>query len=106
MLTTTREARRSARLSGTEAPPQLRLGFVLVAVVWPTAWFGPDAVARITFFPLWLGYILTVDGLVEWRTGTSIFRRDKRRFAALFVVSIPLWWVYEALNSRLDNWSY
>jgi hypothetical protein len=79
---------------------------LLVALVWPIAWLGPRGPAEYSFFPLWLGYILTVDGLVARRTGRSLLWRSAPRFVALFVVSIPLWWVYEALNDRLGNWHY
>jgi hypothetical protein len=82
------------------------VGVTLVAVAWPTAWFGPTTLAEFTFFPLWLGYILSVDGLMERRTAASLLRRSGRRFAALFVMSVPLWWLYEALNARLGNWEY
>jgi hypothetical protein len=75
-------------------------------VVWPTAWFGPARIAEYTFFPLWLGYILTVDGIVERRTATSLFRRSRTRFALLFLISVPLWWAYEVFNARLGNWEY
>lgn len=70
------------------------------------AWFGPSGLAQHTFFPLWLGYILTVDGVVELRGGTSLLRRGRSHFLALFLVSIPFWWLFEALNARLVNWEY
>src|SRR5690606_19814671 len=44
-------------------PPHLAIGLALVAVAWPLAWLGPKPFSSYTFFPLWLGYILTVDGL-------------------------------------------
>jgi hypothetical protein len=79
---------------------------LLVGVAWPIAWFGPAMLAEYSFFPLWLGYILTVDGMVERRSGTSLLKRSTSRFLALFLVSIPLWWLYEALNARLGSWEY
>ncbi len=88
------------------APPQLVVGILLLAVVWPLAWFGPSPYSAYTFFPLWLGYILTVDGLVFRRTGTSLLIRDGRRFLLLFAFSIPLWWLFELANLSLRNWSY
>jgi len=79
---------------------------LLIALAWPVAWFGPVRLAEYSFFPLWFGYILTVDGIVERRTGSSLVRRSPGRFAALFLVSIPIWWLYEAVNERLGNWQY
>jgi hypothetical protein len=69
-------------------------------------WFGPAPYSERTFFPLWLGYILDVDGLTMRRAGTSLFARDWRRFASLFVFSISLWWVFEIASRYLDNWQY
>jgi hypothetical protein len=75
-------------------------------MAWPIAWFGPVRFGEHSFFPLWLGYILTVDGLVERRTGSSLLRRSGWRFVGLFLVSIPFWWIFEAVNDHLGNWEY
>lgn len=87
-------------------PLQLVIGVVLVIVAWSLAWGGPAPWSHYTFFPLWLGYILTVDGLTVLRAGTSLLTRDIRRFALLFAFSIPLWWVFEFANRFLGNWKY
>jgi hypothetical protein len=87
-------------------PPQLVLGLVLVCVAWPTAWFGPAPYSEYTFFPLWFGYILVVDGLVRRRTGTSILTRSPARFGLLFAFSLPLWWLFEGANRFVGNWNY
>ncbi len=87
-------------------PPQLLAGLALVAVAWPLAWSNLDPVHRYMFTPLWVGYILVVDGLVFRRTGTSLLTRSPGRFAWLFVASAPLWWLFEAFNVRLGNWRY
>jgi hypothetical protein len=84
----------------------LALGALLVAVAWPLAWFGPAPLRHYSFFPLWLGYILTVDGLTRWRSGTSLLTRSRARFALLFLFSLPCWWLFEAANRRLGNWQY
>lgn len=87
-------------------PWHLMAGVALVAIAWPLAWFGPAPASEYTFFPLWFGYILTVDGLTALRTGTSLLTRDGRRFALLFVFSLPLWWLFEFANHFLGNWRY
>lgn len=87
-------------------PRHLFIGIILIVIAWPLAWFGPAPWSEHTFFPLWLGYILTVDGITVYRTGTSLFTRDPRRFAMLFVFSIPLWWLFEFANRFLQNWEY
>ena len=58
------------------------------------------------FFPMWLGYILVIDGMVLSRTGTSIWTRSRRDFVLLFVASAPVWWIFELINSRTANWEY
>ncbi len=87
-------------------PPQLIAGLTLIAVAWPLAWSHLRPYSDYTFFPLWLGYILTVDGLVQRRTSTSLLHRDPRRWVLLFVASVPLWWLFEGLNSSVNNWKY
>ncbi len=91
---------------GNPFPPQLLIGIALIAVAWPLAWFGPTPYAWYTFFPIWLGYILTVDGLTALRGGTSLLRKNGGRFALLFAFSIPLWWLFEFANRYLQNWIY
>ena len=98
--------RRQAISPGGLQPPQLATGMVLIAIAWPLAWFGPSPYSEYTFFPLWLGYILTLDGVTVRRSGTSLLSRDGRRFALLFAFSIPLWWVFEFANRFLRNWAY
>ncbi len=41
-----------------------------------------------------------------WRKGTSLFTRDWRKYIGLFLVSAPVWWIFEGLNWRLRNWHY
>jgi len=90
----------------TAPPPWLWLGLLLVAVAWPLAWVGPPPFSEHTFFPLWLGYILTVDGITRWRAGDSLLARNPARFALLFGFSVPLWWLFEVANRFLGNWRY
>jgi hypothetical protein len=59
-----------------------------------------------TFFPLWLGYCLTVDALVLIRKGDSMLTRSLRTYVELFLVSVPAWWLFELLNWRTQNWFY
>ena len=92
--------------STSEWPSQLPIGLVLLAVAWPTAWFGPAPYSEYTFFPLWLGYILTVDGIVWRRTRTSLLTRNPARFALLFGYSLAFWWAFEGINRVVGNWRY
>lgn len=59
-----------------------------------------------TFFPLWLGFILVLDGISFARTGSSPLTRNWRGFVLLFLLSIPFWWLFEVLNLPVQNWVY
>lgn len=87
-------------------PRQLWIGLLLIAVSWPLNWLLDGLRTHLLFFPLWLGYILVVDGLVFYRRGTSLLTRNKRAFVGLFLVSMPIWWLFEVINWRTQNWSY
>jgi hypothetical protein len=82
------------------------IGLALALVFWILNWSLSGLRTQWAFFPLWLGYCLTVDGLVFWRTGTSLLTRSRRKFIGLFLASSPLWWLFELVNSRLQNWHY
>jgi hypothetical protein len=82
------------------------IGLILVAVCWPLNWILPGLRTAYLFFPLWLGYILAVDALVQMRTGRSIWARSRRDFLLLFVISAPAWWLFELINLRTANWEY
>lgn len=87
-------------------PAQTWIGLFLIAIFWPLNWLLPGLRTHLLFFPLWLGYILTVDGLVWYRRGTSLLHRNRRAFIGLFLVSAPAWWLFEVLNWRTVNWVY
>jgi hypothetical protein len=78
----------------------------LIAVFWPLNWLLDGMRTHVLFFPLWLGYILVVDGLVWYRRGTSLLTRSRRAFVGLFLVSIAVWWLFEVINWRTQNWEY
>ncbi len=82
------------------------IGSSLVIFFWILNWTLPGARTHWGFFPLWLGYCLAMDGLVFWRTGTSLLARSPRKYFGLFLVSAPVWWIFELLNLRTQNWTY
>ncbi|HEX7023084.1 MAG TPA: hypothetical protein VF171_09520 [Trueperaceae bacterium] len=87
------------------------LGLGLVAVCWPLDWLLPGMRTMFLFFPLWLGYILTVDALVWCCRRSSLLTRSLARgglgsFAMLFVLSAVAWWLFEFVNYRTQNWHY
>ncbi|RLB68833.1 MAG: hypothetical protein DRH04_06255 [Deltaproteobacteria bacterium] len=85
------------------------VGMLLIAIGWPLAWCRPAGWQFFwenSFFLLWLGYVLVVDGLNWKRSGSSLFARSPRAFAGLFLLSIPGWWLFEFFNRFLQNWHY
>lgn len=38
--------------------------------------------------------------------GTSLLRRMRWSFLWLFVISVPMWWFFEYMNSIVQNWHY
>ncbi len=87
-------------------PRQSWIGLALIAVCWPLDWALPGPRTSYLFFPLWLGYILAVDGWVLIRSGTSLLTRLGPRYPLLFLLSTPEWWLFEAMNVRTQNWEY
>ncbi|MFQ5655941.1 MAG: hypothetical protein ACE5G5_00185 [Candidatus Methylomirabilales bacterium] len=83
-----------------------RIGWLLVGIVWPLNWMLRGPRTHLLFFPLWLGYTLVVDALVLRRTGSSLLTRSPRDFVILFLISAPVWWLFEVLNWRTGNWEY
>ncbi|MEX0599805.1 MAG: hypothetical protein WD021_08070 [Rhodothermales bacterium] len=81
-------------------------GAALVLAFWALNWTVDGPRTHVFFFPLWLGYILAVDGLVHLRRGASILSRSRRGFVALFVASAPAWWLFEMINLHTQNWTY
>jgi len=54
----------------------------------------------------WTGFILFADAIVYRARGNSWIRSSPREFAALALLSIPLWLVFEWFNLYLRNWNY
>lgn len=90
----------------TGFPPWFWLGVVLLPGAWSLSWMGVTPAAYFTFFPLWLGYILVVDGLTYRRIQTSLLARGWQQWLLLFAFSVPLWWLFEWANGFLGNWRY
>jgi hypothetical protein len=82
------------------------LGLLLVGAFWILNWGLSGQRTHWAFFPLWLGYCLAIDALVLKRTGTSLLTRGRRAYLALFLISAPAWWLFEAINGRTQNWIY
>ncbi len=94
-------------------PPFLRrlpwytwAGLALNAFAWASMWGRLGVWWPYMFFPLWLGFILVLDGLNVAIRGTSPLARGRWRFVTLFLLSSPFWWIFEGLNAPVGNWRY
>lgn len=82
------------------------VGLALIAIFWPLNWLLPGLRTHWGFFPLWLGYCLTIDAFVVLRRGHSLLTRNGKAYIGLFLISAPIWWLFEVLNWRTQNWFY
>ena len=82
------------------------VGCILTAISWIAAWAHFGILTEFSFFPLWLGYILTLNGLAEIVAGISLLNRMRWSFGWLFAISAPFWWFFEGMNEIVHNWHY
>ncbi len=82
------------------------LGTALIGTFWLINWTLPGIRTHWAFFPLWFGYCLLVDGAVSARTSSSPLTRSRRAYLGLFLISIPVWWLFELINWHTQNWFY
>ena len=83
------------------------VGWTLLA--WSLAWSRlewMDAIQGLTFTPLWLGFIVTVNALTFRRIGHCMMLHRPRYFLSLFALSALFWWSFEYLNRFVQNWYY
>ncbi|MCZ6520867.1 MAG: hypothetical protein O6848_05175 [Bacteroidetes bacterium] len=82
------------------------VGLGLIGLFWWLNWNLEGLRTHWGFFPLWLGYCLSIDGLVFLRKRDSLIHRNLKIFLGLFVVSAPVWWLFELINARTQYWVY
>jgi len=87
-------------------PPHGWIGLILIFVFWSLNWSLEGLRTHWGFFPMWLGYCLTIDALVYYRKGTSLLKRNLKLYIFLFIISIPCWWLFEFFNLYTENWFY
>lgn len=85
------------------------IGLLLNLVSWFLAWNRFPWFAGLqayTFLPIWLGYILVINSITLYRTGSCLLTRRTGYFIALFPMSAGFWWFFEYLNRFAQNWYY
>jgi hypothetical protein len=87
-------------------PARALFGLTLLCGAWIVSWGHLEPLSTYAFFPLWLGYILFVDGVVFARRGTSLLAEGLAGFVRIFLASALVWWGFELLNTVVHNWRY
>lgn len=87
-------------------PVHFYIGLGLLTISWYFNWQLDGLRTHYLFFPLWLGYCLVIDGIVFMRKGASLISKNRIKYMFLFILSIPVWWIFEGLNMRTQNWYY
>ena len=84
----------------------LSLGVLITIASWVVAWSRIPILSEYSFFPLWLGYVLTLNGISAVLFKDSLLLRMGRSFLLLFLLSVPFWWYFEMANLLVRNWHY
>lgn len=82
------------------------IGLLLCGLFWGLNWGLEGLRTHWAFWPLWFGFILTMDALCYRRKKDSLLSRNWPFFIVLFVLSSPLWWLFEWLNQFTAYWEY
>lgn len=113
-----RRRRRASRVSqprsDAAAPRGKFPAWGWMALIWTGAWWALawtrlpwfKPLQHYTFFPLWLGFIISANAAIQRRTGSCLMRRAPARWLALFGASAACWWTFEWLNRLVRNWHY
>jgi hypothetical protein len=82
------------------------IGIFLIITFWLLNWSLDGLRTHWGFFPLWLGYCLTIDALTLKKARSTLITRSLKKYIGLFIISAPSWWLFELFNSLLNNWQY
>ena len=79
---------------------RLSLGLALTAAGWSIMWGVDTYFNAFAFWSLWTGA-----SLLGWTLGKTAYP-GLRRHLQLAALSVPLWWWFELINERVQNWRY
>ncbi len=85
--------------NGKAMTPAL-IGTALLGACWALLWSVTSYWSPLFFTGLWFGA-----ALLMYAAGPED-HPGWRRHGALAVASVPVWWWFEAVNVRVDNWEY
>ena len=85
------------------------LGLLLGILSWVMAWTRFEWFAALqphTFTPLWVAFILVINGFSYRQRGHCMMLDRPAFFVLLFPTSAAFWWFFEYLNRFVQNWYY
>jgi hypothetical protein len=85
------------------------LGLILGILSWVMAWTRFKWFAALqphTFTPLWVAFIMVINGLCYRQRGDCMMLDRPAFFLLLFPISSAFWWFFEYLNRFVQNWYY
>jgi hypothetical protein len=97
------------RRSQQPFPAWAWLGLILGLAAWILAWTRFDwfkVIQPHTFTPLWVAFIVVINGLCYRKSGYCMLLDRPFFFLLLFPISAVFWWFFEYLNRFVQNWYY
>ena len=82
------------------------LGIVIMLLVEVNFYLQVEPFASLYFPFAWFGLILFLDALVFKFHKKSLLHNNRKKFIFLLVSSALFWWLFEALNMGIINWTY
>lgn len=82
------------------------IGILLIIFVQVNFFFKVQPFADWYFPIVWIGYILTIDALIYKLKKSSLLLTQPIELISLILVSVPIWFVFEFLNTFTVNWYY
>ena len=85
------------------------LGLISGILAWVMAWTRFEWLADFqphTFTPLWVTFIIVINGLCYRQRGHCMMLDRPAFFLLLFPISAAFWWFFEYLNRFVQNWYY
>ena len=84
----------------------LLLGPLFIGVSFALMLRRVEPVTTLFYLFAWYGIIWTLDRLVQWWEGRSLIARCGPAFLLLLFWSAVVWYAFELINFRLQNWYY
>ncbi len=104
-----RKQQRTRGAAGHHFPWWGWIGVLTGLIMWALAWtrFPWFSIFQShAFAPLWLSYVVVINGLTYKRDGRCMMIDRPGFFLLLFPVSAGFWWFFEYLNRFVQNWHY